>query len=148
MGFVNEHLTDAVKTIRVLNAVAAGVTPQTSSVVNLGADPVGYACRFTALFGAITAGAVTSIKVQQSADGSTGWEDIPGATVAVPDTASNKAAIVDVKRPQKPYLQLVITRGTQNAVIDAVIAEVYGNSYRPVVQDATVAAQATVHKSA
>ena len=63
------NLSKAVKVARVLNGVAAGTTEQTGSVV----DTQGFeGVQFVALFGALTATQVTSLKVQQGslADGS------------------------------------------------------------------------------
>lgn len=74
---------------------------------------------FLVQFGAITAGAVTSIKLQQgsAADGSDAV-DIPGSSVTVPDTASNKGVwSAEVHRPSKRYVRPVVVRGTQNAVV-------------------------------
>lgn len=131
------HLTDKTKTTRVMNAVAAGTTSQTSSVIDMqGFD----GCRFTALFGALTATQVTSLKVQQSdnSDGSSA-EDLTGAsTAALADGDGNKCLIVDVLRPTKRYLKAVVVRGTANAVIDGVIAEQYTARTLPTTQPTSV----------
>ena len=63
------NLSKYAKVTRVLNAVAAGVTNQNGSVIDMsGFEGV----QFIALFGALTASQVTSLKVQQGnlADGS------------------------------------------------------------------------------
>jgi hypothetical protein len=134
-----EFETNKVKTIRVLNAVAAGTTDQNSSVV----DTAGYeAVRFVALFGALTASQVTSVKVQQGAlsDGSD-MADLEGtSTGPLADADSNKALIVEVVRPRERYVRLVVDRGTANAVIDGVIAELYQPRVMPITQDTTVSA--------
>jgi hypothetical protein len=128
---------------RVMNAVAAGQTAQTSSKVDArDADGV---C-FLVAFGTITAGAVTSIKIQQSDDdGSTdGYSDLAGSSVSVPDTASNKIVPYVVKRPLKGDLKLVISRGTQNAVIDGVTAFKFNLRKVPATQPSTVAVSKTL----
>lgn len=124
-------------TKRVMNAVAAGTSAQNSSSVDMSdADAV----KFTALFGTLTSTAVTSIKAQQSSDNGSAddFTDIEGSSVSIPDTDSNKAAILEIVRPTKQYVRLVISRGTANAVIDGVIAEKFHTRKSPTTQDATV----------
>lgn len=134
-----EFQTNKVKTIRAMNAVAAGTSDQNSSVV----DTAGYeAVRFIALFGTLTATQVTSVKVQQGAlsDGSD-MADLEGtSTGPLADGDSNKALIVEVVRPRERYVRLVVDRGTANAVIDGVIAELYQPRVMPITQDTTVSA--------
>ena len=99
--------------------------------------------RFIVGFGAITAGAVTSINVKQadakSSDTAlTSGQDLAGTKVTVADDGDSKLAIVDVYRPQKRYVQLLIKRATQNAVVDLAIAEKYAARKLPVTQNADV----------
>ncbi len=136
------HLTDAVVTMHVKNAVAAGTSNQTTSVVDLNAVGGGDAIRFIADVGALTAGQVTKMKVQYSDDNVT-FSDVAGSeTAAMADGDSNKLLICDVVKPLHRYFQAVVERGTQNAVINCVIAEVYRARKQAVTQDATVS-QAT-----
>lgn len=124
---------------RVMNAVAAGTTSQNSSGVNMeNADSV----LFAAAIGTITAGAVTSIKAQQSDDdgSSDSYDDIAGTSVAIADTQSNKVALLNVQRPLKKWVRLVVVRGTQNAVIDGVFAVKYNLRKEPATQPATIVA--------
>lgn len=129
------HLSDAVKTTRVSNAVAAGTTDvECTSVDMAGFDAV----RFVASFGTLTASQVTTVKAQESADNST-FTDITGAaSAAFDDGDDNLIAIVDVIRPTKRYVRLVIDRGTANAVVDCVLAEQYQARSEPVTQSASV----------
>lgn len=135
---IPQTLTKNADIQRVMNAVAAGTSDQTSSRVD-SSDCESVV--FIAAFGAITAGAVTSMKVQQSSDdGSTDdYTDLEGTCVTIPDTASNKVAVIEVKRPQKRDLKLVIDRGTQNAVIDGVFAIKHGLRKAPAALHTTVA---------
>jgi len=96
---------------------------------------------FIALFGALTATAVTSIKLQHSNDaGATdAAADIAGTANSIPVANANGMLIVEIFKPQKRYVRLVITRATANAVIDGVIAELYLPQNAPVTQDASVA---------
>lgn len=137
-----QHLTNKVKTIRVHAPAAAGATDITDCAV---VDTAGYeGVRFIVGFGAITSGAVTSVKVQQaaaitSATALTSGADLEGTSDAVLDTDDNKLVISDIIRPRERYVQVHILRATQNSVVDLVIAELYGASKLPITQDATVA---------
>lgn len=132
------HLSDAVKTVRVSNAVAAGATDSNGT----GVDMTGYdAVRFIALLGTLTATQVTDLKAQQSDDdgSSDAYSDIEGsATDPMDDADDNDMLITDIIRPTKRYVRPVVERGTANAVIDGVIAELYRARDLPVTQDATV----------
>lgn len=135
---MNNTILNASKTTRVMNAIAAGTTNQNSNVIDMqGFEGV----MFTALFGNLTATAVTGIKVQQGnqSDGSDA-QDLAGSAVSIADTGSNKALITEIYKPSKRYVRCVVTRGTANAVIDGVIAQQFGTRVDPPVQDASVAA--------
>jgi hypothetical protein len=131
------NLSKAVKVAPVLNGVAAGTTEQTGSVVDMqGFEGV----QFVALFGALTATQVTSLKVQQGslADGSD-MADLAGSLhTALADADGNKCLVTDLFRPQKRYVRCVVERATANAVIDGAIALLYGPRVEPVAKDATV----------
>ncbi len=135
---MNNTLLNASKTTRVMNAIAAGTTNQNSSVI----DMQGFeGITFTAIFGTLTATAVTGIKVQQGnqSDGSDA-QDLAGSAVSIPDTGSNKVLITEIYKPTKRYVRCIVTRGTANAVIDGVIAQQFGARIDPPVQDSSVAA--------
>ena len=92
----------------------------------------------------LTATAVTSVKVTQADDSgiSVNAEDLAGSGISLtPSTDDNKVVIVDVYRPSRRYLQLTILRGTANAVIDGVVAELYEGRLYPVAKDTTVKGQ-------
>lgn len=118
--------------------VGAGASDVVSDIV----DTAGYeGVRFITGFGAITSGAATSQKVEDSDDsGMSGSADVAGSKVTVADTDDNKVSIVDIYRPAKRYLTCTTKRATQNAVIDFMIIELYGARKDPVTQDATVVA--------
>lgn len=136
------NLGKEVKPIRSSNAVAAGTSAINGAVV----DMQGYeGVLFIAGFGAITAGAVTSLKAQQGDQSGGGDQaDLAGTAVTVPDTASNKLAFLDVFRPTKRYVRGVVSRATQNAVLDFLIAIPYGSRKKPPALDATVTSGKTV----
>lgn len=140
------NLTKATKTIRLRPdgsgyTVAAGTTDVNSDVV----DMAGFdAVRFITGYGAITSGAVTSQKVQQGAASNlSDAADLLGTGVTVADTDDNKLVISDIIRPAERYLRVAFDRGTQNAVIDFLIAELYRAGSQPVTQDASVATAET-----
>jgi predicted ribosome-associated RNA-binding protein Tma20 len=131
------------KAIRIMNGVVAGTTDQTSSAV----DTQGYdGVKFYTAFGAITAGAVTSVKVQQSSDDGAvdTYADLTGTAITVADDDDNQLTVHDIYRPRERYLKVVVDRGVQNAVIDGVIAVLYGAKEMPTISDsATVVARET-----
>lgn len=124
--------------------VAAGATNITDCEV---IDTQGYeGARVIVGFGTITAGAVTSVKMQQataktSDTALTAGADLEGSSITVADTDDNKCVIIDVFRPRERYLQPHILRATQNSVVDFVVYELYGAKKLPVVKDADVATQ-------
>ena len=133
------NLSKSIKVTRALNGVVAGTSNQNGSVIDMsGFEGV----QFIALFGALTATQVTSLKVQQGnlADGSD-MADLAGSShTALGDTDGNKCLVTDIFRPQKRYVRPIVTRGTANAVIDGVIALQYSPRVEPVTNDTTVKA--------
>lgn len=124
------------KVIRVMNGVAAGTSVQTSSVI----DTQGYeGVKIYTAFGTITSGAVTSVKIQQSSDDAVAdaYDDLTGSSITVADTDDNKVTVHDMYRPGKRYLKVVVSRATQNAVIDGVVAVLYGARKKPTTDDST-----------
>lgn len=140
------QISNLIKTTRVMNAVAAGTTDQNSASLDM-ANFEGV--RLTALFGTITVNAVTSIKAQQSDDDGVAdaFSDLAGSAIAVAADDDNQAAVLDIWRPQKRYVRLVIDRGTANAVIDGVLAEQYGARKLPTTDDAATVVAREVHAS-
>lgn len=134
------------KTIRVMNAVAAGTTDQTSSAI----DTAGYeGVKIYTAFGTITSGAVTSVKVQQSSDDAAAdaYADLTGTSVTVADDDDNQVVVHDIYRPRERYLKVVIDRGTQNAVIDGIIAVLYGADKMPTTDDSSTVVSRETHSS-
>lgn len=129
------------KTVRVLNAQAAGTSDLTSAAI----DTAGWdGVKIYTAFGALTSGAVTSVKLQQSSDdgGSDAYADLAGSSVPVADSRSNDVVVHDIYRPKERYIKAVIDRGTANAVVDGVWAVLYNNKKQPTTDDsATVVAR-------
>lgn len=125
--------------------VAAGTTDVNSDIV----DTAGFeGVRFIVGFGAITANAVTSIKAQQNdANSASGMADLEDTNITVADDDDNQIAIVDVYKPRERYLRLAIDRGTQNAVVDFLIVELYEPRVLPITEDSTIVISAEQHVS-
>lgn len=134
------------KVIRVMNGVAAGTSVQTSSVI----DTQGFeGVKIYTAFGAITTGAVTSVEVQQSSDDGSAdtYVDLLGTNIVVADDDDNQVVVHDIYRPRERYLKLQINRATQNAVIDGVIAVLYGARKKPTTDDSATVVGRETHVS-
>jgi hypothetical protein len=146
MAVIN-NLLAVVETIRVANSATAAQTAVESSAVDT-AGKIGV--RFTALLGDVTAASVLGLKVQGSDNGSSGWTDLVGALsfTAGGSDADNKALIIDAVRPEFRYVRAVLSRTGANAVVDGILADVYGPKETPVTQGATVLASRTLPNAA
>lgn len=132
MNFASNH-----KITVVSNAVAAGTTDIDPTAIDM--DGYDSVC-FIVQFGAITAGAVTSVKAQQSSDNGVGdaFADLAGTAQAVADDDDNKAFIIDINRPSERYVKPYVDRATQNAVVESIIAIQYCARNVPVAQPASI----------
>lgn len=133
------------KVTRVMTAQSAG----TSNVNGNAVDMAGWdGVAFIATFGTITAGAVTSVKAQQAQNSNVSdAADLIGTGITVADDDDNQAAIIDIYRPQERYVRPVVVRGTQNAVIDGVLAIQYKGRVSPVTHDSATVISAEYHDS-
>ncbi len=131
------------KATRVSNAAVAATTDVTCTTLDMeGFESV----LFEVLFGAITGSAVTSLKLQVDNDPAMGTPvDLVGPTVTVVDTADNQAFLIEVQKvPDYRYIRLIVDRGTQNAVVDGVMAYQYSGRKQPTTHDATTVGDAIV----
>lgn len=136
-----KQFQEEIKIMRVMNAVAAGTSVQTSSAVDMAADGGWQSCEFVLLVGALTATQTTSIKAQQSSDdgGSDDYTDLANTKTAnFADGDGNKLARLEIVDPAKRYLKAVVVRGVANAVIDGVIAILRRSRAAPISQHSTV----------
>lgn len=137
------NLSKEIKVTRVMNGVAAGVTAQNSSSVDMqNFDSV----MFVAMFGSITAGAVTSVNAAQSDDDST-FADLAGTGITVADSDGDQVAVIDLERPVGRYVRCEISRATQNAVIDGVLAIQYRGRTKPTTHDVSTVIASELHVS-
>lgn len=112
------------------NGATAGTTTITPSA---GIDMQGFnSALFLILFGALTDTTVPSVKVQQSDDDGVadGYSDLEGTSYAITDADDNKIVAVEVIRPTKRYLKVIVTRATANAVLDGIVC-VQSNAIGP-----------------
>lgn len=142
------QLSNYCKRTRISNAVAAGTTTVTCTII----DMLGFeSIKVTALLNALTATQVTKLQLQggQQANGSDA-ANIPGAvTPQALDADSNKMLSVEVNRPsinglRVRYITALVLRGTANAAIDAVIADQFLPKNAPQLDDATTTSQQVV----
>lgn len=131
--------TDAIVT-RVSNAEAAATSDITSTSVDMATCE---SVAFVVLFGAITASAVTSVKVQGSLDNVT-FYDLQSTGVTVADDDDNQVFVTEVVRPTWRYLRCIVDRGTQNAVVDGILAIQTNPRFPPVTQPATTTTEVNV----
>ena len=133
------NLSKGSKTTRVMNAVAAGTTDQNSSSVDMQNFE---GVEFTAFLGALTAGQVTTMKLQTSSDNSA-WNDLLGTqTAAMDDADDNQCIILDLYKPVERYIRAVLERATQNAVIDGIVAKQYLPRVKPTTHDSATVQEA------
>ncbi len=50
------------------------------------------------------------------------WSDLEGSSVSVADTDDNKMVEIELAKPRKRYARVVVSRATQNAVVDGITA--------------------------
>jgi len=135
------NLSKAAKASRVSNAVSAGTTAINSSSI----DMRGFSgAEFLVSFGAITAGAVTSVKLQGSADDSA-WTDLEATGQAVADDDDNQVFILDTGHLVHRYLRCVVDRATQDAEVDGIVAMQYDADKEPVTHDAATVGGSEYH---
>jgi hypothetical protein len=124
-----------------LAPVAAGTTDQTGTGIFMG-GPDGFdSVIFVYWLGTITSGAVTSAKAQQSSDDGSGddYTDLAGSSQTIADTKSGKIFLLEIVRPEKAYVRPYIDRGTQNAVINGILAIQFHSRSRPAIQSTDIA---------
>ncbi len=137
-----ENLTKAAKLTRVINATAAGTGDINGSIIDMkGFDAV----TFIVGFGAITAGALTSIKAQHgSASDLSDAADIKATLISVADTDDNKLVALEIE-PTERYCRVVVSRGTANAVVDFATAQQTKAHSEPVTHDASTVIGSEYH---
>ena len=124
-----------VKHVVVEAPAVAGTTALTSAAV----DCQGFeTVTFCYHIGTITSGSATSFQLYSESDGNAaGGTAITGALVTIADDGDNKLYMCTVVKPIARYVYAVLTRSTQNAVLDLGWAVLTGPDKSPVTHDAT-----------
>jgi hypothetical protein len=139
------------KITRVLNSVAAGVTAQNGTEL----DMAGYDGVAHILFlNTVVTTCVLTLQLQDTATTGSGYANITPAIVTITDAGgatSNLMIVLDVVVPQLRFVRCVVTRTVANATLDGMVAIQYrskarGNVGMPqaLVQPAGVVASAFV----
>lgn len=133
------NLSKSTKVVYPLAAVAAGTgDTQTSSTID---TKDGDAIMLVVLFGTITATGTVQVKLQHSSDdGATDpYADVAGSGISCTAAVeSGKAVVLDIYKPTKRYLKVLLVRAVANAVINGVVGLVYHIDTLPVANDANV----------
>jgi hypothetical protein len=125
--------------------IAAGAVAATTDVVATVVDTANLeGVVFMALLGTVTSGGVPALVISQCETSNGSFVNITGATKTTTSAGSDKALIVEVMKPTMRYLTATLTRGTQNAVCDGIMAIGVGPRNSPVTQGATVVAPVSV----
>lgn len=126
---------ELLKQVKVSQAITptAGAAGQTA-IEGTTLDMAGYeGVLMICTFGAITGGAVTSIKAQQdTASGMGTAADLLGTAQTVADDDDGQIFVIDVFKPRERYVRLYVSRGTQNAVVASAEYIQYGARTIPV----------------
>lgn len=127
---MNLSKNSTIKQVITVTAGAAGTSAINSTIL----DTANHrAVLFLIQLGAIVTGAVTSVKLRQSDDSAmSGSEDITGSAQTIADSDDEKTVYIDVQ-PTKRYVQLQVSRGTQNATLSAIAIQYLARS-APVTQ--------------
>ena len=123
-----------------IDVIEAPATAGTSTLTSDTVDLAGWTgCLFIAKLGDVTSGSVLGLAIHDSED-DTNYDDLEGplAFTAGASDADNKFLVLDVVRPEKRYLRAVLTRGSQNAVVEGIWAIKYGPLSTPVTQGSDV----------
>jgi len=132
-------LSNLIERIKILSAItptagAAGTSAINGSTI----DTQGFrGVLFSVHFGAIVAGAATSIKVQHGdASDLSDAADVAGTSQTIADTDDDKVFYCDLNRVTKRYCRVVVSRATQNATCEAT-AILYDAVSKPPAQTAS-----------
>jgi hypothetical protein len=126
-------------------AGAAGTTAINGSVLDM-ANYEGVLIMVR--MGAITATAVTSLKVQQgAASNMSDAADLVGTGITVADDDDEQLFAINVLRPRERYVRLVVSRGTANAVVSSAEYIQYGPRKGPINNNVTDLVTVEAHVS-
>ncbi|WP_020475253.1 hypothetical protein [Zavarzinella formosa] len=142
----NTELSSCVRFERALAGAAAGSTALTGLTIDTqGAERV---C-FVLVLGDGTSTGTVVMKAQSDTDSAAGtMVDIAGATTATATSdgtsTDNKLMILDIIKPTKRYVRVIVTRAVANHVVESVVAAVYCNRDEPVTQTNSLSTVAAI----
>jgi len=140
------NLSTATKAIRLSNAATAATTSITSSAL----DCKGFdGALFIVSMGAIGATSVCTAKLQQSSDDGVAdaYSDLLDTSISIADDDDNQLVMIDITKPQKRYLKLVLARATATAVVDGIMAQLYNPKNEPTTHDSATVVGFELHNS-
>lgn len=128
------HLSE-VGAVTIAISTANGATG-TTDIEGVSLDTAGYSdMTCIVAMGPITAGAVTTVKLQGSADSAGSpddWTDLTGTSQTVGDGDDNEVFLLSCHRPAKRYIRLYVDRATQAATVGSAVYVQTGARRRPV----------------
>lgn len=124
---------------------AAGTDDITTDTVDTaGFDEVTW----VVTLGAITANAVTSVKLQQDTDSAMGTAaDLEGTSITIADDDDGQLVLTAIIRPTERYVRMIVDRGTQNAVVENITAILTNSREVPITHSTTTVVAAETHLS-
>lgn len=139
----NANLLEIAEVRKIDNGHVAGQTTITPTSIKMdGYDGIAVIVDL----GTVTDGCVLNLKLQEgsASNGSDAADlkdpagNVIGTGNITAATNSNQLLMTDVARPAKEYVTVVFARGTQNAVINTMLAILYRAKQLPVTQGTTV----------
>lgn len=112
---MNSYPHASAGTVRALLNAASNAATVNSAALNIAALDWDGNVEVTQNVGAVT-GSITG-KIQESADGSTDWQDLPGATFTAVSSANNTQRIVIQAGATRGYIRYVGTIVTGPALV-------------------------------
>ncbi len=137
------NLSKSIKLTRVVNALTASQTTTTSTILDMqGFDGVKFDL---SLGSTVTDTSVVSMILRNGTSNSTSSMVAKGTvTVTAASTSANNGLLtIDGYRLLNRYVDVQITRGTANAVVDSVVASQYCPSLKATTNDATTVLAST-----
>ena len=104
--------------------------------------------KFVVTFGAIAAGASTSIKVQQGNESdASDMSDLAGTSITVAADDDGQVFATGLIKPQKRYVRVVVVKDASNATNESATVELYGARTLPAFASITDELTTEVHVS-
>lgn len=99
-------------------------------------------------FAAIAAGSVLSVKAQQGTESDlSDAADLKDTGITVADDDDNQIVVLDIKRPSKPYVRVVVDKDGENETAESAVYVLYDPLTQPTVVDVADAVTGEHHLS-